>query len=73
MTKTQYFIYYPLPWKLLSWNLITHYHHNKLFTIKPEESSTETAKQEQEEKVRPAFRSSVSKQLQYVDIRGVSL
>jgi hypothetical protein len=48
--------------------LITHYLHNILFTIKPEGSGRETAKQEQKEKVQPAFRSSVSKQLQYIDI-----
>jgi hypothetical protein len=40
-----------------------------LFTIRLEGSSRETAKQEQKEKVQPAFRSSVSKQLQYIDIR----
>jgi hypothetical protein len=49
------------------------FHHKKILTIKPEGSSRETAKPEQKEKAQPAFRSSVSKQLRYIDIRGVSL
>jgi hypothetical protein len=40
-----------------------------MFAIRLEGSSRETAKQEQKEKVQPAFRSSVSKQLEYIDIR----
>jgi hypothetical protein len=80
-TQTQYFMYcsfYNTYYQenLITYyqeNLITHFHHNILFTIKPEGSSREIVKQEQKEKLQPALRSSVSKQLQYIDIRGVSL
>jgi hypothetical protein len=54
-------------------NLIIRSHLNILFTIKAEGSSRETAKQEQKEKLHSAFRSSVSKALQYIGIRGISV